>query len=269
MFRGVPRASERLGTPRNTSEHLGLPDLSIPGTNGRGVSWGASPPLVPECLSLGIRALPRCSEVFRGVPRPRNASEHLGTPRNTSEHLGLPDLSIPGTNGGLECLSLGVWRFSEVFRGVPRPRNASEHLGTPRETSHSHSFPGPWPPPSPEKRFRETLDSRTEALQPGYTIFRVWRLRDATLMAEFLVSQSLPGTGGTSGRVGLLSLLLLRRLWAALFSLLLQRLCRAALSQVFSAAAVLWTALSSLAAAALGRFVSRHNTSRSLHPRQP
>ena len=42
---GVPRcseASERLETPRNTSEHLGrfgLPDLSIPGTNGGGAAF--------------------------------------------------------------------------------------------------------------------------------------------------------------------------------------------------------------------------------------
>ena len=37
MFRGVP-------TPRNapdTSEHVGLPDLIIPGTNGEGAAFAA------------------------------------------------------------------------------------------------------------------------------------------------------------------------------------------------------------------------------------
>ena len=44
VFRGVPRprnASKHLGTPRNTytSGGFGLPDLSIPGTNGGGAAF--------------------------------------------------------------------------------------------------------------------------------------------------------------------------------------------------------------------------------------
>ena len=44
MFRGVPRhseASERPGTPRNILGGVGLPDLSIPSTNGGGAAFAA------------------------------------------------------------------------------------------------------------------------------------------------------------------------------------------------------------------------------------
>ena len=64
MFRGVPRRSEAfrgLGTPRNTSGDLGLPDLSIPGTNG---GKSRPPPLVPAMLKS---VSPRSPKVFQAL----------------------------------------------------------------------------------------------------------------------------------------------------------------------------------------------------------
>ena len=86
---GVPRCFEAfrgVGTPRNTSKHLGR--LWTPRQAFQAITVGAR--LCRRYPGMLKSGSPKPPEVFRGAPRPRNASERLGTPRNSSEHLETP-----------------------------------------------------------------------------------------------------------------------------------------------------------------------------------